>query len=130
MGPARPATVGAFCVMKKDGRHSLVLDTREANCLFVRPWHSALPSPAALAAVRGEPGEQVFMAQTDVDNAFYRVSLPDGMVECFALPAASVRLLRKCGAKVASEWDDDSVVSPLLTVLPMGFSWALFFCQR
>eukprot|EP00959_Pyramimonas_sp_CCMP1952_P258757 5409205-Pyramimonas_sp.AAC.1 len=27
------------------------------------------------------------MAQADVDNAFYRISLPDGMCDHFALPA-------------------------------------------
>ncbi|CAK0842468.1 unnamed protein product, partial [Prorocentrum cordatum] len=52
-------------------------------------------------------------ATADVDNAFYRVKLPDKMA---------------AGADI--DLPDARFGSPLLQVLPMGWSWSLYFCQR
>ena len=69
------------------------------------------------------------MAQLDVDNAFYRISTLPGAEECFILPHVSVKELVRLGVKVGSEFSEHSYLSPALVVLPMGFSWSLYFCQ-
>ena len=70
------------------------------------------------------------MAQTDVTSAFYRIAAPTGMEEYFRMPPVKCRLLRELGVEVPLDSKDDDVVTPLLLVLAMGFSWALYFCQR
>lgn len=89
---------------KKDGkRQRLVLDTRAANASFRRPDHCALPTPAAMSSLRAEGGMGVHMAQVDIDNAFYRLPLPDLMEKRFILPAAGARLLVKEGVRIPEE---------------------------
>eukprot|EP00959_Pyramimonas_sp_CCMP1952_P059818 1249398-Pyramimonas_sp.AAC.1 len=71
------------------------------------------------------------MAQADVDNAFYRVKLPDKMEEHFSLRSVRVSSLRQIAeaAGVVIDLPDARFGSPLLQVLPMGWSWNLYFCQ-
>ena len=72
----RVANVGIFFVPKKDGRQRMVLDTRRLSQQFAPPAHSCLPSAAAFGTLHTKPGEQLWMAQMDVDNAFYRIKAP------------------------------------------------------
>eukprot|EP00959_Pyramimonas_sp_CCMP1952_P359996 7538014-Pyramimonas_sp.AAC.1 len=71
------------------------------------------------------------MAQADVDNAFYRVKLLDKMDEHFSLPSVHLSSLRQLAeaAGVIIDLPDARFGSPLLQVLPMGWSWSLYFCQ-
>ena len=70
------------------------------------------------------------MAQTDVNNAFYRIFAPPGMSEYFILPSVSTQLLLQEGVEVPDHLRHLSDVSPQLQVLAMGFSGALYFCQK
>ena len=70
LGSLREANVGIFFVPKKDGRQCMVLDTWRLNQQFAPPAHSCLPSAAAFGALHTKPGEPLWMAQMEVENAF------------------------------------------------------------
>jgi len=126
----RQSTIGALCVPKKGDRQRLVIDTRIANCRFIEPHHVGLPTAAAMSALEVDDSDRLWMAQTDVDNAFYRLAVPSGMEYEFVLPAVQTRYLRDAGVVLSDEHGKAAVLSPLMVVLPMDFSWALYFCQR
>eukprot|EP00974_Lingulodinium_polyedra_P007993 761407-Lingulodinium_polyedra.AAC.1 len=69
------------------------------------------------------------MASADVSNAFYNMRVPDSLARLFRLPALRADL---CGQApgLPSGRAAGAAVQPYLTVLPMGWSWALHFCQR
>jgi hypothetical protein len=126
-------TVGLFFVPKKLKNNAdlrLILDTRIANCDFLPPWHAALPSAAAWSGLELNGHDPLLLAQTDVNNAFYRIGVPAGLEECFILPQVKTSLLTELGVKLPADLASSDFVSPALMVLAMGFSWSLYFCQR
>ena len=107
-----------------------MLDTRLCNCSFVEPWHTALPTPAAWASLEIGEDDALYLADVDVDNAFYRIKNPPGLEEMFTTPPVYINELRACGVDIPSELEGSLELSPILLVLPMGFSWSLYFGQR
>ena len=70
----------------------------------------------------------MYVSGGDIDNCFYRIGLPEGLQEFFPLPdiAAGYLGLRVCeGAPISAS----ESVTPVLTVLPMGWSWAMHLVQ-
>ena len=68
------------------------------------------------------------VASGDLDNAFYRLRPMSGLEDYFALPMISSTL------EGVTYIDGDGVPAgtplfPCLTILPMGRSWAMRFCQ-
>ena len=105
----------------------MIFDTRYANLFFGRPARTALPTATALAAFEN-PGHDTYMASGDIDNAFYRLRLPDGLSSYFRLPALDANLLgitHLDGVPLAR----GARVQPCVCVLPMGWSHALALCQ-
>ena len=76
LGPLASPTCGFFTVAKKDGRQRFIIDTRIANLTFIDPPHTDLPTAAAFSRIEVEPGQALYVAEADVDNAFHRVLLP------------------------------------------------------
>ena len=70
----------------------------------------------------------MYTSQIDLDNVFYHMLLPETISEHFNLPPMKARLLgvSSIGGKAMTP---DTFVSPQLLVLPMGWNWALHFCQ-
>ena len=71
---------------------------------------------------------QSFLASCDVQNAFYNIKVPEGLAQCFTLPAvtafdAGVSVLG--GERVHPR----AVLVPYLRVLPMGWTHALSVWQ-
>ncbi|CAK0837725.1 unnamed protein product, partial [Prorocentrum cordatum] len=133
VGAKRSATVGVFCAWKSGReRLRLIFDTRRVNARFHDPDHTQLPGAAAWAALRTDSFSPLSMAQADVDNAFYRVKLPDKMDEHFSLPSVHAGSLHQLAEAAGVDIDlpDARFGSPLLQVLSMGWSWSLYFCQR
>ena len=126
-GAPSEATVGVFVVPKKLGKQRLIFDTRRVNQLFRLPWHCALPTPSSWAGLQLPADSAYHMAQTDVNTAFYRILAPTGMSEYFILPRVSTHLLLREGVDHLRHLSD---VSPQLQVLAVGFSWALYVCQK
>ncbi|CAK0838172.1 unnamed protein product [Prorocentrum cordatum] len=119
-------TIGLFFVEKSNHVLRLVFDTRLANCSFATPPATKLPTPSAWASV--DCDDSFVFAQGDIQCAFYHLRLPPGMESLFSLPAISNRhigLTSINGRPVGIH----GFVQPLVTVVPMGWSWALHFCQ-
>eukprot|EP00971_Amphidinium_carterae_P328831 6460907-Amphidinium_carterae.2 len=89
----RSATLGLFFVRKSNGKQRMILDTRGVNPFWVDPAKTCLPTAAAFSNLQVEPGVQMAVEQGDIDNAFYRLGLADGMDEMFVLPCVRVRHL-------------------------------------
>ncbi|CAK0801949.1 unnamed protein product, partial [Prorocentrum cordatum] len=121
------ATVGCFFVAKKNKKLRVIFDTRYANLFVGRPARTSLPTATALAAFEN-PGHDTYLASGDIDNAFYRLRLPDGLSSYFRLPALDASLLgitHLDGVVLAR----GARVQPCVCVLPTGWSHALALCQ-
>ena len=129
-GAPSEATVGVFVVPKKTGKQRLIFDTSRVNPHCRRPWHCVLPTLASWAGLQFTSDSAYHMAQTDVNTAFFRILAPTGMSEYFILPRVSTQLLLREGVDVPDHLLHLSDVSPQLQVLALGFSWALYFCQK
>ena len=127
-GPEQPATVGMFFVLKADKvRQRLIFDTRAVNRDFADPGYTQLPTAGAWNGLALEPDDKLFLSQVDVDNAFYRILLPPGLSRRFVLPAVSRRAL--LAARPGLALPEGGKISSFLRVLPMGWTWSLYFCQ-
>ncbi|CAK0848746.1 unnamed protein product, partial [Prorocentrum cordatum] len=88
--------IGVFCVAKKSNRLRLIFDTRTANAYFTDPPATTLPSAAAFSNLEA-PGGRVVVAAGDIDNAFYRLLMPEGLCRYFRLPPIDRRHLEARG---------------------------------
>ncbi|CAK0788308.1 unnamed protein product, partial [Prorocentrum cordatum] len=117
--------IGVFCAAKESNRLRLIFDTRTANAYFTDPPATTLPSAAAFSKLEA-PGGKVVVAAGDIDDAFYRLLMPEGLCRYFRLPPIDRRHLE---ARGIAGLPDATRVQACLVVLPMGFSWALHLCQ-
>ena len=136
MGACRvqKARVTPFFVKKKADAIRLVWDCRGAHRYFKPPPPVELG--AAECAQRIELGvdETLFMAQADVQNCFYQISLPLWMTPYFAWDRISAREALEVGLTAYVDGTPvkltDGYVYPCLQVLPMGFSWSFWVVQH
>jgi hypothetical protein len=123
------AALGVFFVIKKDGRSlRIIFDTRFLNCEFHKPPSTSLATAAAFGRLETPVDVDTVIGTGDVSNAFYGLGVPQLLAEKFTLEVCPARF---CGAC----YDDgtmpgpNELVEPYLVVLPMGWNWALHFCQ-
>ena len=109
------------------GPPSEIFDSRRVFQHVRRPWHCALPSPASWVGLQLPVNSTYHMAQTDVNNAFFRILAPPGMSEYFILPSVSTQLLLREGVDVPDHLLHLSDVSPQLQVLAMGVFLGFLF---
>ena len=121
LGDFEEPTVGVFFVRKKNITLRMIFDTRCVNSLFVKPNHTHLPSPAAWVAVRTRADAPLYLAQMDVNNAFFRVRTPPGLSRFFKLPPVDVESLRAVNP-LAARGLAGRKCTPRLCVLAMGWS--------
>ena len=79
--------------------------------------------------------EQLFLAESDVKDFFYRPGIEDGLSDYFAMELLSTVLLREyMSSKERVEYayvlDRSETGSPCLTVPPMGFSWSFYLARE
>ena len=120
---------GVFFVAKKGGRQRLVVDARGSNFHFGKPAGVRLATGSALSRLELGPGEEVYVADADTENAFYAISLPKALRKYFCfqpLAARHLGLAEWAGRAVSPQ----QLVWPWMAALPMGWSHALYFCQR
>ncbi|CAK0789849.1 unnamed protein product, partial [Prorocentrum cordatum] len=119
---------GLFFVRKKSGKQRMVIDCRRANCWFKRPSTVALATGSALGELAVPEGEQLYVGHVDICDAFYHFGLPEAFRDYFTLPAvkAGDMGLSVLGGRSLAP---GSRVWPVLAVLPMGWSHALYWCQ-
>ena len=66
----------------------------------------------------------MYVAGGDIDNCFFRIGLPEDLQDFFPLPdiAGGYLGLNTCeGVSISAS----ESVTPVLTVLPMGWYWAM-----
>ena len=123
-----PFMLGIFFVRKKYGKLRLIFDTRLLNQYFNDPPNTDLPSADAFTRLETCENASFYAGSGDLSNAFYTLSVPDDLARRFTLPAI------EAGKLGLTHLDGEIVgpgtkLCPYLTVLPMGWSWALHFCQ-
>ncbi|CAK0840721.1 unnamed protein product, partial [Prorocentrum cordatum] len=74
------------------------------------------------------PADGMHISTCDLECAFYHMRLPCRMETMFTLPSISAAMLQELGL-IDLDFDPSTRATPMVTVLPMGFSWALHFCQ-
>eukprot|EP00435_Cladocopium_sp_Y103_P063778 s336_g25.t1 len=119
--------LGIFFVKKKNGKQRLIFDTRVLNQRFIDPPSTDLPSADSFTRLEIPEGETFFIGSGDLANAFYTLEVPDELGQLFTLPAIKAGLVGM--DQLDTKLRRDTVLVPYLTVLPMGWAWALHFCQ-
>ena len=110
--------LGVFLVRKKSGQLRIIFDTRVANTFFKQPPHTSLPTAAAIAGVEARHGEELYFSAGDIESAFYSILAPPWARKYFTLPRVKAFHVGPPG---------NHYVTPRLLVLPMGWSWSLWF---
>ena len=126
--------VGLFCVSKKAGKQRLIVDARRANKIFKKPPSTVLGSVEAWGRLECEEDE-LFIAQEDVKDFFYRLQIPKDLGEFFAFPPIDACMLKDVLGYVPDEVRDlagseEAPIFPHMRVLPMGFSWAFHLAHE
>ena len=83
----------------------------------------------ALFRIEVPRGEVLTVGMADLEDAFYHLSLPEPLRRFFCLQAIEawrVGVSEIDGGKVKAR----TKVTPRLSVVPMGWSWALWWCQK
>lgn len=118
-----------FFVGKKDGRLRMVCDCRLSNCHFAAPQKVRLCTAEAMTRIEVPGKEELFISSADLKDAFYHFQLPVALRPYFGM-----RPVRAAEVGVTSYEGEplqpDSLLFPRLKVLPMGWSHALFWCQK
>ena len=118
----------------KNNRQRLVWDCRVPNRRFKAPPPMAMGSGAAWAnlEIENNNDDVMYIAQSDVKDFFYALTLWPGLATYFSLPPMPSDLRVKLGGALpagqavpASGW-----VWPHLRVAPIGWSWAFWVAQR
>ncbi|CAK0815512.1 unnamed protein product, partial [Prorocentrum cordatum] len=140
--------IGLFCVPMSDGKSlRLIVDARRANEVFADPpavdlltaegfgrGEAALPAgmaPRSPEAVEYLSKLRLVVGTSDVANCFHCLKLGPEMSAHFGLPAAPAHVFGLEGAVAGGRHlGRASPVYPAWAVLPMGFTWSLWFAQR
>ena len=104
-----------------------MLDARGVNQKFISPKKPRLGSCAALAELSIPPGEKVYVSTSDIKGCFYSMAAPEWLHPYFFLPKLSKAEGVAVGL-IEESWSLPHVV-PQFCVLPMGWSWSVYFCQ-
>ena len=121
--------VGVFFVAKKSGRLRMIVGCRRINQRMRRPPRTRLASSAAFCEVQipGEAGLRY--ASHDVADCFYQFRIPkrlSRMLGMHPVRAGEIGISRVEGVPVSY----DTMIAPVICVLPMGFSFALHWAQQ
>lgn len=127
--------VGAFVVTKKQGKQRLIIDARRANKLFRTPPSTILGSVDSWSRLEVAENHEVFLAQEDVKDYFYRLGIGEELSRFFALPEIDPMKLKKFLGYIPEEVNQlldnhSSPIYPCMKVLPMGFSWAFHLAHQ
>eukprot|EP00438_Fugacium_kawagutii_P025616 Skav209719 [mRNA] locus=scaffold528:209114:215555:- [translate_table: standard] len=120
--------VGIFFVKKKGDRLRLILDCRRSNCHFSDPDPIHLATGEAMGRMHLLPNETLHTVSADLQNAFYTMEMPENLRPYFGL--RRVRAQQLSVSEVGGETVDGSTwIYPRVKVIPMGWSWAMWWCQ-
>eukprot|EP00438_Fugacium_kawagutii_P004403 Skav208531 [mRNA] locus=scaffold3037:66464:70014:+ [translate_table: standard] len=121
--------VEMFCVKKKQNKLRLIIDCRRSNAWFKTPENVKLTSGDSLSKIELEDTEELFVCSADLQNAFYTMKMPEELRRFFCLRSVTAKdmgIVELGGTKLKAS---DRLI-PRVAVLPMGWAWALWWCQR
>ena len=122
-------SVGLFFVKKKSGQIRLIMDCRRSNCFFSEPDTTHLATGEAMSRMHVDSGSKLYTASADLQNAFYTMEMPEQLRPFFGLRsvrADAVGLTTLNGRSLLPS----SRIYPRVCVIPMGWKWALWWCQK
>ena len=126
----RPAQqVGCFFVKKKDGRLRLIVDARRTNRRCKPPPSMQVGGTGSWSHLRIPQDSELFMAQYDVEAYFYRLGIGPELGRYFSLQEVPAWLAFKFSVPRDSV-PEGGAWHPYFRVVPMGWSWAMYFAQR
>eukprot|EP00971_Amphidinium_carterae_P192384 3817405-Amphidinium_carterae.1 len=140
MLPSVKIVGGLLFVTKKSGQLRLIYDARVNNQRFRQPPSGEVSTMASVCEI--ELGsEELLICSEDIENAFHRMLVPEGMSEYLGLPPVAKECLEQIGAEAnmagatLERWKQEiaccsDMVFPAYRALPMGFSWSFFFAQE
>ena len=117
-----------FFVRKKGNQQRMIVDARASNRLFRDPPSVKLASPESFGGMEIASGG-AFQATADISNYFHRLKIGKELGEYFSLPGISARVLNYAHFE-GTLLRGDEMIYPYMAVLPMGFSWSVWFAQR
>ena len=122
-------SVGLFFVKKKNGQIRLIMDCRRSNCFFCEPDTTHLATGEAMSRMQIDSGSKLYTASADLRNAFYTTAMPEQLRPFFGLRSVRADLLgvTEMQGRVLLP---SSRVYPRVCVIPMGWKWALWWCQK
>ena len=142
---AKPRShVGVFFVKKKDPNFiRMVIDCRGTNRLHQPPPMTRLASARCYGDLQlGEETQEPYAwgMEADVNDCFYRFGIPE-LAHFFSInhPLTTAQW-RRLGVDFGRIYDherggtfrpdDDQLLYPCFQAVPMGWAWALFFCNE
>eukprot|EP00971_Amphidinium_carterae_P341870 6480919-Amphidinium_carterae.2 len=122
--------LGIFVVPKKNGQLRLIADCRRSNEHFKSADHVWLATGETLATMELDDDELLHVAQGDLKNAFFQIALPSKLQHLFGMKKVRARDVGISTLADGSVVLPQTWVSPVLAIMPMGWKWALYWCQR
>ena len=123
--------VTPFFVAKKNGKLRFILDCRGVNRRFRPPPALALAAGSSWSQVSVPKGNKMYVAQSDIKDYFYSLELPPDLQSMFCLPPLPSSVVQDWSRSLQGLPSSPSGwVWPMLQVVPMGWSWAMYFAQR
>ena len=105
------------------------MDGRPWNSKPRRPPQVHLATAGAFSELRTPVGQKVYVSSLDVQNAFYNFRIPHWLGMYYGLDplvASKVGLTSIDNVHISGS----QLVYPCMAVLPMGCSWAVYWCQE
>ena len=121
--------VGIFFVKKKQNKLRLIFDCRRSNRWFREPTPVTLTTGESLRRIELGAEDRLYVCNADLANAFYTLAMPKELRQFFGLRsvlAGDVGIDNLQGVAVKK----NQRIFPRIAVLPMGWSWALYWCQH
>lgn len=120
---------GLFFVTKKSGRLRLVIDARRSNCWFSAPEKVELALGNLFDDLESRSSGPIYIGHVDIVDAFWQFSLPIPLRQYFGLPTITAGLLGISTIK-NQPVSPSQVIYPRMAALPMGWSHAVYWCQK
>ncbi len=122
------AVNGLFGVEKDAIDIRLIIHAKPANLHFKPPPAVQLPSPSHLGRLYSARSERLWIAKCDLESYYHQIRVPQWLQPYLALPALTPEEMRELGVS-PNAYGAGSVLYPMCTTLPMGWSHAVYIAQ-
>ena len=121
---------GLFAVWERSGKQRLIVDARRGNKWFTPPPKTRLATGDSFARLHATAGAALELGQTDIQDAFYQMLMPEQLRPCFGLPRVRASRVGVTRTVEGTAVGPDAWIFPRLRVLAMGWTHALHCCQK